>query len=172
MLYSVEDVAIKLNVSKVTIYNKLKLKEYKDKVIKKAGKAYIDDDLLNLIKDSLKSKTDIDSNNIQDTTKEEIATSEADLLNLNKDFIYSLQSEIEFLRQQIQEKDKQLNAKDELLKNMQILIKQGQDKQENILQLEAHFKDLDTKLLNIRQEMDQRKKKNRPWIYKIFHHKE
>ena len=42
MLYDVEQVANKLNISKMTVYNKIKLKEHKDKVIKKSGKTYID----------------------------------------------------------------------------------------------------------------------------------
>lgn len=51
MLYDVEEVASKLNVSKQTIYSKLKLKMFKDKVLIKQGKSYIDDDLFNLNKD-------------------------------------------------------------------------------------------------------------------------
>lgn len=38
MLRSIEEVEIQLGVSKTSIYNKIKLKNYKDKVVKKQGK--------------------------------------------------------------------------------------------------------------------------------------
>ena len=46
MLKSVEEVATELGVSKTAIYNKLKLDEYKDMVIKKQGRTMINEQLL------------------------------------------------------------------------------------------------------------------------------
>ena len=54
MLYTVEQVANKLNVSKVTIYNKLKLNQFKDKIVISQGQTMIDDNLLSLLKQSIK----------------------------------------------------------------------------------------------------------------------
>ena len=56
MLRSIEEVAIQLGVSKTSIYNKLKLKECKSRVVKKQGKSMVDDELFNLIQDGLKLK--------------------------------------------------------------------------------------------------------------------
>ena len=41
MLRTVEETAIQLGVSKTTIYNKLKMKEYKSKLVKKQGKSMV-----------------------------------------------------------------------------------------------------------------------------------
>ena len=51
MLRSIEEVAIQLGVSKTSIYNKLKLKEYKSRIVKKHGKSMVDEELFNLIQD-------------------------------------------------------------------------------------------------------------------------
>lgn len=58
MLYDVEPAAGKLNVSKMTIYNKIKLNELKNEVVNKQGKTYISQKLLKLIQDSLKLNSD------------------------------------------------------------------------------------------------------------------
>ena len=48
MVRSIEEVAIQLGVSKTSIYNKLKLKIYKDIIVKKQGKSMVDEELFNL----------------------------------------------------------------------------------------------------------------------------
>jgi hypothetical protein len=157
MLYSVEDAAIKLSVSKMTIYNKIKLKEYKDKVIKKAGKTYIDDTLLNLIKDSLKSKSPIESNNIEDTTKQEVAADTADLLNLNKDLFNALMEQLHQKDMQIQSLTDRLRQEQELHQNTQVLFKQQIP--QDIKQLEEHFKIIDGFIDTWRQDHREPEKK-------------
>lgn len=54
MLYTVAQVANKLNVSKIKIYDKLRLKQFRDKTVTKNGQIMINDNLFKLIKDSLK----------------------------------------------------------------------------------------------------------------------
>lgn len=159
MLYDVDQAASKLNVSKMTIYNKIKLKEYKDKVIKKAGKTYIDDDLLNLIQDSLKVKSNIENSNIENDIKQETATDEEDLLNFNKDLIDALLEQLNIKDKQIEELNNRLEQEMDLHKNTQVLFRQQQDKPQNILQLEEHFKEFDEKLNEVREQMQQRKEK-------------
>ena len=61
MLRGVDEVAKELKVSKTAIYNKLKLKEFKCKIVKKQGKSMINDDLFNLIKDSIKVKNKVEN---------------------------------------------------------------------------------------------------------------
>ncbi|MGU8608409.1 hypothetical protein ACV3RW_15750, partial [Clostridium perfringens] len=78
MLRGVDEVARELKVSKTAIYNKLKLKEFKCKIVKKQGKLMVDEELFNLIKDSLKFKQEVENGekveNEEYDFKEEIAT--------------------------------------------------------------------------------------------------
>lgn len=152
MLYDVEQVASQLNVSKQTIYSKLKLKEYKGKVLIKQGKSYVDDDLFNLIKDTLKVKSNLNTNEnidipIETKNTENIMADDA-LLNLNKDLINAL-------LEQLKEKDLQIHELHKLIENNQVLLKEKP--QQDLLQLEEHFNTLDNKLIEIRNQMEQRK---------------
>jgi hypothetical protein len=158
MLYDVDQAAIKLNVSKQSIYNKIKLKEFKDKIIIKQKKTYIDGDLLNLIKDTLKVKSIFNMNdNIEEPEESpniEAITLDDDLLNLNKDLINTLIEQLKVKDIQIQELNNRLAVEQELTKNRQVLeLRQPKD----IKLLEEHFKDLDKNLLDLRERMEQRK---------------
>lgn len=158
-MFTVEEVAEKLSISKVTVY--AKLKRYNDEVVVKQGKKYVSEDLFNLIKNDLRLKTNLKNNLNKEETKsdvnQEIAIDTDDLIKLNK-------SLNEVLIKQLEEKDKQINDLhkkiDELInlnKNNQVLLKQQQDKEINQLQLEDHFQEVDNKLQDLREKMDQRK---------------
>jgi len=151
MLYDVEKAAIKLNISKQSIYNKIKLNEFKSRVVKKQGKTYIDEDLLKLIQDSLKFnssfKEDIKPKDIEEDPTLTPQAQE-DILKFNQELISALLD-------QLKEKDKQIHELHKLLENSQVLLK---DKpQQDILLLENHFQAMDLKLTNIREQMKQRK---------------
>lgn len=166
MLHDVDEISIKLNVSKVTIYNKLKLKELKAYIVKKQGKSFVDEDGFNLIKDSLNIKSSIKNSvkndNVMNSANEEVAMDNEYLINLKDSLIDTLNSDIEFLRREIIAKNIQLESKDKLIENMQVLLKQEQDKekQKELFALETHFKELDFKLSEIKTEMQQRKNRN------------
>lgn len=173
MLYDVEQVASKLNISKMTVYNKIKLKEHKDKVIRKAGKTYIDEVLLKLIKDSLKIKNRIENDDIEKQGNEEIAIAKDDFLNLNKDLVNGLLEQLKEKDNQIKELNNRLATEQDLHKNSQILLKTQQDKpKEDILLLENHFKELDIKLIEVMEHMEIKKenykKKNNAGLFKWF----
>lgn len=159
MLYTVEEVAIQLNVSKQSIYNKLKLKEYKDKVLMKQGKSMIDDTLLNLIKDNLKVKTNLNMNENIEPVAEEEKTQDTilddDLSNLNKELINTLLEQLKTKDQQIQELNNRLAQEQDNLKNMQVLYLKQQP--QDIKVLEEHFQDIDNKLIDIKGQMQERK---------------
>ena len=177
MLYSVEQIANLTKVSKVTIYRKLKLKQVKPYIITKQGKSYVDEHGFNVITDLLNviSTVNKDVNHIE--TEQAITLEEHDLQDnnmCNNNLITELKSEVEFLRNllekhsskgeieflhsQLEEKDRQLESKDKLLENMQILVKNSQIKHDdNIPMLEAHFAELDEKIVNIKKEMEERK---------------
>jgi len=179
MLYDVEQIANLTRVSKVTVYRKLKLNEVKPYIITKQGKSYLDEKGFHVISELLNVIT-CDNDEIEPKEVEQGETiEEQDLLHetsCNYTVVSGLKSEIEFLRgllknhpskneieflhSQLQEKDKQLESKDRLLENMQVLVKNSQSKQQiDIPMLEAHFMDLDERLVNIKIEMEQRKVK-------------
>lgn len=160
MLRTVEETAIQLGVSKTTIYNKLKLKEYKSRIVKKQGKSMIDDGLFNLIQESLKVQSEVENEEIENDVKSEISIDEEGLFKFNKELI-------ENLLNQLKEKDKQIAELHKLIENSQILLKEEQKKSEQQLYLAEHFEEVDNKLKDLREKMDQKRNEKKSF-FKIF----
>lgn len=160
MLRTVEETAIQLGVSKTTIYNKLKLKEYKSRIVKKQGKSMVDDVLFNLIQESLKVQREVENKEIENDINAEISIDEEGLFNLNKELI-------ENLLNQLKEKDKQIAELHKLIENSQILLKEEQKKTDQQLYLSEHFEEVDNKLQDLREKMEQRKN-DKKGLFKIF----
>ena len=160
MLRTVEETAIQLGVSKTTIYNKLKMKEYKSKLVKKQGKSMIDDSLFNLIQEGLKVQNEVENKEIENDVNSETSIDEDGLLNLNKELIDNL-------LEQLKEKDKQISELHRLIENNQILLKEEQKKSEQQLYLAEHFEEVDNKLQDLREKMEQ-KRNEKIKLFKIF----
>ena len=160
MLRTVEETAIQLGVSKTTIYNKLKMKEYKSKLVKKQGKSMIDDSLFNLIQEGLKVKNEVENKEIENDVNAETSIDEDGLLNLNKELIDNL-------LEQLKEKDKQISELHRLIENSQILLKEEKKKSEQQLYLAEHFEEVDNKLQDLREKMEQ-KRNEKIKFFKIF----
>jgi hypothetical protein len=169
MFYTVEQASIKLNVSKQSIYNKLKLKEFKDKVFVKQGKKYIDDNLLNLIKDSLNFKGNLNNDdNLHISVEDEKAQDlidDQELLKLNITLMDTLMEQLKIKDKQIDDLNNRLAKEQELTKNMQVL--QLKQQPQDIKALEEHFTELDNKLLEIKERMKD-KKQRKGFLSKIF----
>lgn len=161
MLRTVEDVAIQLKVSKTTIYNKLKLKEYKDLIVKKQGKSMIDDNLFNLIQESLKVKNKIENEEVEVDENQEISVDNEELLNFNKELI-------EGLLNQLKEKDRQIAELHRIIENSQVLLKEEQKKGEQQLYLAEHFEEVDQKLQDLREKMLEKSIKEKSLFKRIF----
>jgi len=161
MLRTVEETAIQLGVSKTTIYNKLKLKEYKSRIVKKQGKSMVDDGLFNLIQESLKFQNEVENKEIENDVNAEISIDEEGLFKLNKELI-------ENLLNQLKEKDKQIAELHKLIENSQILLKEEQKKSDKQLYLEEHFEEVDNKLQDLREKMEQRKSENKGFFKKFI----
>lgn len=167
LLLSIEEVANKLGVSKTSIYNKLKLKEYKELAVKKQGKLMVDEQLFNLIKDNIKlnNKPENEFNSIDG--KQEIAMDSDNILKINEELINLLKEQLREKDIQIKEKDKQIDELHKLIENNQVLLKQEQDKQIKQLQLEEHFQEVDEKLLDLREKLEH-KEKEKKGFFKNF----
>ena len=158
-MFTVEEVSKLLSVSKVTIY--AKLKKYESKVVVKQGKKYVTEELLSLIKQELNLKECLKDNlKVENNTgaiNQEIATDRDDLINLNQDLINFLKQQLEEKDIQLREKDKQIEELINLNKNNQVLLKQQQDKEINQKLLEDHFQEVDQKLMDLRDRMEEKK---------------
>lgn len=160
MLRTVEETAIQLGVSKTTIYNKLKLKEYKSRIVKKQGKSMIDDSLFNLIQEGLKVQNEVENKEIENDVNAETSIDEDVLLNLNKELIDNL-------LEQLKEKDKQISELHKLIENSQILLKEEQKKSEQQLYLAEHFEEVDNKLQDLKEKMEQKRNEKKKF-FKFF----
>ena len=160
MLRTVEETAIQLGVSKTTIYNKLKLKEYRSKIVKKQGKSMIDEYLFNLIQEGLKIQNQVENNKNENGLNAEISIDEEGLFKLNKELV-------ENLLNQLKEKDKQIAELHKLIENSQILLKEEQKKLDKQLYLEEHFEEVDKRIQDLREKMEQRRNDKKSF-FKIF----
>lgn len=159
-MFTVEEVAEKLSISKVTVYSKLK--KFNDDVVLKQGRKYITEELFNLIKDDLKLKNMVNGEENEKKLNDEISTDKEELINLNKDLIAVLMD-------QLNQKDKQIEKLHALIENNQVLLKQ--EKEVNQLQLEQHIKEFDIKLNNAKDNMEKRREeqeKKKGLLERIF----
>ena len=143
MLKSVEEVATELGVSKTAIYNKLKLDEYKDMVIKKQGRSMINEQLFNFIKENLKFKNVVDEDNKEIPVIDEDKKEDKKEDNKDEAIVKLNDVAVNCLVDQLKEKDKQIQELHRLIENSQILLKQEQKNCESQMQLEEHFKEVD-----------------------------
>ena len=192
MYYTVGEASNKLKTSKVTIYNKIKLKPFNTMTVTQSGQTMIDDTLLKLLNNSLHNKVDLnyDSETTVDSTAEnprerhEIKPLD-DTINSYKYIIETLTNQLDKKDSQLEEKNGQLNKKDSqmdekdnqiatlltLVQNFQILQKEQQQPKQHILLLEEHFQEFDSKLQDIKNKMSDRKEeehKQKSFFSKIF----
>ena len=136
------------------------MKEYKSKLVKKQGKSMIDDSLFNLIQEGLKVQNEVENKEIENDVNSETSIDEDGLLNLNKELIDNL-------LEQLKEKDKQISELHRLIENSQILLKEEKKKSEQQLYLAEHFEEVDNKLQDLREKMEQ-KRNEKIKLFKIF----
>lgn len=164
MNYTVSEISKLTGVSKVCIYNKLKLKEIEKFTHKNKSITYVSEEGLNLIKESLKlneeATTSLNDKEIESNKHTDNKVFKEDL-NLIEEYINSLKDENEKLWVQIQEKDKQIqelqsiiSQNNRLVENSQILLKNTQEKEQ--LMLEEHFKEFNNKLEKMKDKMSNR----------------
>lgn len=146
MLKSVEEVSEELGISKAAVYKKLKEEKYSKLIIKENGKMMISEELLEELKKNQKRKIEIINEvEIVDKKDLEVIKNESD------------KKILEILLKQLEEKDNQINKLQDLIASNQIIIKNQQEKEKEQLKLEEHFKEIDRKLVEIRQRNNSKK---------------
>lgn len=176
MIYTISEVSNLINLSKVSIYKKLKLKVLQEHISKNHGITYIDEVGFNIIRDSLKLndeiKTYLNSKELDNSINEDIAA-DAEDLTLKIDYINFLKAENKRLWNELQDKNLQLNSKDRLFENMQVLLKEKP--KQDLLMFDQHFAHLDTKILDIKdklqEEQEEKSQKKKGFFGKIFNKK-
>mgnify|MGYP000360379696 FL=1 len=154
MLKSINNVSKELGISKATIYKKLKEEKYKKLIIKENNVIKINESLYELLKANTKRKNIEEVENVEIVDKEELNVVKVEENNKNDNIVG-------ILLKQIKEKDIQINRLHDLIENNQILIKNSQEREKEQVSLENHFKDIDKKLLEIRDKNKSRKEKKR-----------
>lgn len=163
-MYDINKVSELTGVSKVTIYKKIKkIKELEPFIVRKDDKTYILEDGLRLIKEQLTVNNKVNSEIESEVAIEGISTE----LTINKELINLLTEQLKEKDTQLKEKDKQIAELHKLIENSQILLKEEQKKSDKQLYLEEHFEEVDNKLQDLREKMEQRKSNNKSFL-KIF----
>lgn len=150
MLKSIEDVSKELGISKAAIYRKLKSDEYKKYIVKENGKMMLNEILLEKLKLNTRKKKVENIKEVEIVEKKELEV-------INKNYKDDKSDVVGILLNQINEKNLQINRLHDLIENNQVLIKNQQEREKEQLKLEEHFREIDKKLIEIR---NQKKKKS------------
>lgn len=158
-MYDINQVAQLTGISKVSVYKKLKkLKGIEQYIVKEVDKTYVLEEGVRLIRDSLQVNSKV-KNKVKNDVDEECAISDGyEDLTVNKQLINGLLKQLDEKDKQIQDLHKQIEELINLNKNNQVLLKQQQDKEINQKLLEDHFQEVDEKLMDLRERMDEKKK--------------
>ncbi len=133
-MLKVAEVARLLGVSKVTIYNKLKLhsKELKPHLSKLKGVIHIDGEGLEIIRDSLNLQGEVKTEDIKadrETTYSPDNTEALnELLRVKNERLKDLKEHIKHLESQAQEKDNLISDQSRQLEQFQILLLNEKEK--------------------------------------------
>lgn len=171
-MFTANEVAEKLNVSKVTIYSKLK--KHEDMVVMKQGKKYVTEDLFNLIKLELSSKSieinELTAADLEEAPNQVKSRDESELIKQNNILIDTLLKQLEIKDKQITELQDIIKVNNKLMENNQVLLKNAQ--QQDPLILQEHFDELDKKIHEVSEKMESRKYKKQNSFFAIFKKKE
>ena len=170
MLYDATQISEQFNITKLTADAKLELPEVKLLVINKDGKLFVDEIGLEIIKESLKYSQE---------TEKEIAGVEAELLK--DDMIKVLKANNEFLKNQLNVKDDQIEVIKKLLENNKIFMQYAQENEEKnkaTLNSTAVVKEHDIELVNklsealerqrVKAEAEREQQKDKGFFKRLF----
>ena len=178
MFRSVSEISVLTGLSKVSIYKKIKQEKFQKFITRNKGITYVSEDGVKLILkefevkrvksdglNSLNCEHDFENEEVAITIENKGIEEEKEWLKeLKVNYINSLKDEINYLREQIEKKDNQIQELVNLNKNNQVLLKQQQDKEINQLKLEDHIKEFDEKLLVLKEKMEQKRNTKKSFL--------
>ena len=170
MQYTVAEVAEIINLSRVSVYNKLKQDALKPFIDKKQGVTYISEEGLKLIKDGL--TTSVNNFNEEEQEQQENIEDEPfkEDLTLTLDYVNYLKAENERLWAELQEKNNQINNLSRLVENGQVLLK---DKpQQDVGLLQERCDQTDEKITQAKERMQDKQTEKKGVWNKLFGKKE
>lgn len=166
MGFTVQETSKMLEVSRVTIYNKIKTKEM-EKYISKSDKGvtYISEEGIEWLKNNINLQVAADEEEEEQTRQNIVSDNLKDDIG-NTDTIDYGKEYIEYLKEENKRLWSQVNDLTRMLENSQVLIKNTQEP----LQLEEHYKELDYKIEKIKCDLDERKNNSKKsWIENIMY---
>lgn len=161
MVKSIAMVSEELGVSKASIYKKLKSEKYQSLIIMENGKMMIGEELLEMLKPKRSKKSKVET--IKDV--EIVEQKEIEIIEENKD---SKDKVLDILMEQLNGKDIQISRLHDLVEKNQIIINRKEQNEEERLKLEEHFKSIDERLADIRDNKEN-KRKVKNSLKKFFH---
>ena len=117
-------------------------------------------------------KTESDHKNNDKSIDDEVATDtegfniNEELFNMLKDQLKEKDNQLNMMDKQLQESNERLKQAHNLIENNQVLLKAKP--QQNVLQLEEHFQDLDNKLIEIKDKMQKKDQDHKGLFQKLF----
>jgi predicted DNA-binding protein YlxM (UPF0122 family) len=167
MQYTIAEVAKELEVSKNTVYNRLKglQKDLKPFVKVTKGITYIEEEGMEIIRKAVY---------VENEETKENETIEADNVNpfqaLQEDYINTLKTTIEMLERDKEDLKNQLTEQTEIVKRQQILqLNEQYNTKQTILMLEEHNKEIDEKLTSWRSEQQEKQQEKKTGLFaKLF----
>lgn len=165
-MYDIKQVVKMTNIKRNKIYKLIKEnEELKKFVVRDNKKIYILEDGIGLLINNkeieeesvLSFEDDFIEDDMESNEKEEKKYDIVEIKNtVNEEILKSVLN-------QLKEKDKQIQELLTLNKNNQILLRE--EKEVNKVALEAHFKEVDTKLLDLREKMNSKKSSKKRWWF-------
>jgi len=151
MLFTVEQASFQLNVSKATVYSKLKQNKFKGKTVMEQGQTMLNEALINQIKLELKVTKREPQETATDKVNTEDSNSEQTVLRLNNKLYNALLEQLEKKDVLLLELNERLNQAQKLIENGQTLL---QKPQQDLKLLEEHNKEVDEKLMSMQEKLN------------------
>ena len=165
-MYDIKQVVKMTNIKRNKIYKLIKEnEELKKFVVRDNKKIYILEDGIGLLINNkeieeesvLSFEDDFIEDDMESNEKEEKKYDIVEITNtVNEEILKSVLN-------QLKEKDRQIQELLTLNRNNQILLRE--EKEVNKVALEAHFKEVDTKLLDLREKMNSKKSSKKKWWF-------
>lgn len=163
MKYTIAEAAKTLEVSKNTIYNRLKglNKELNPYVKVSKGITYIEEPGIEILRKAIYVE-----NSLEPESEEPEGDKDNPLRALQEDYINTLKATIEMLEQDKEDLKQQLVEQTEIVKRQQMLqLNEQQNTKQSMLLLEERTRAIDEKLTSWREDHQERQAEKKPGLF-------